>query len=118
MMPRPASATRLRRSVIAAARAYGRLLGTVLSVARRLGAGRFGDAPAATAGVLLAVHLVPVTIWLGPLGFVVVLGGQVLARERQQVGRGFRCAHPAHLSPLDRRYDSAIDTDSFMTSPS
>lgn len=74
MMPRPASATRLRRSVIAAARAYGRLLGTVLSVARRLGAGRLGDAPAATAGVLLAVHLVPVTIWLGPLGFVVVLG--------------------------------------------
>ncbi|MFE0749597.1 hypothetical protein [Gordonia sp. NPDC058843] len=76
----------LRRPVIAVARAYGRLLGTVLSVARRLGAGRLGGSPAVTAGVLVAVHLAAVTMWSGPLGvgaaLVAGLATSCLVRSR------------------------------------
>lgn len=51
----------------------------MLSVARRCGAGRLGDTPAATAGVLVAVHLSAVTMWFGPLGIGAALGAGVVA---------------------------------------
>lgn len=74
MSPRPAPARLPRGPVIAIARAYGRVLGAVLSVGRRCGAGRLGGAPAATAGTLVAVHLAAVTMWFGPPGIGAALG--------------------------------------------
>ncbi|EON34609.1 hypothetical protein GTC6_00100 [Gordonia terrae C-6] len=78
-MTRSAADPRLRRPVVAVARTYGRLLGAVLSVGKRCGAGRLGGGPAATAGVLLSVHLLAVTMWFGPLGIGAALGAGLVS---------------------------------------
>ncbi|PKZ63343.1 hypothetical protein CYJ73_22095 [Gordonia terrae] len=98
MSTRSATAPLLRGPVIAAARAYGRLLGTMLSVARRCGAGRLGDTPAATAGVLVAVHLSAVTMWFGPLGIGGALSAGVVASRIVR-----RCVRYRGLTEAERR---------------
>lgn len=72
-----------RRLLIRVARGYGRFLGVVLSLARRVGGRRLPAGPGPTAGVLVAAHVALVTVWSGPLGLAIAvmagLGAGVVA---------------------------------------